>query len=56
MTRPCRKGPICKVGYEVSDAPLLHERAENARRLGRPRAAYDIAEWVWKLVNSGERG
>ena len=32
---------------------LLGERAENARRLGRPRAAYDIAESVWELAQRG---
>jgi UDP-N-acetylglucosamine:LPS N-acetylglucosamine transferase len=29
---------------------LLAQRAENARRLGRPRAAFDIAELVWAAV------
>jgi 1,2-diacylglycerol 3-beta-galactosyltransferase len=30
-----------------NDDALLHERAENARRLGRPRAALDVAELIW---------
>jgi UDP-N-acetylglucosamine:LPS N-acetylglucosamine transferase len=29
------------------DGALLAERAQNARRLGHPRAAYEIAERVW---------
>ncbi len=29
---------------------LLSQRADNARRLGRPRAAFDVAQWVWKLA------
>jgi 1,2-diacylglycerol 3-beta-galactosyltransferase len=29
---------------------LLFERAQNARRLGRPRAAFEIAKHVWKIV------
>jgi UDP-N-acetylglucosamine:LPS N-acetylglucosamine transferase len=29
---------------------LLAERARNARRLGRPRAAFEIAEHVWKIL------
>ncbi len=35
------------------DGRLLIERAENARRLGRPRAAYDIAEAAWALAQVG---
>jgi 1,2-diacylglycerol 3-beta-galactosyltransferase len=31
---------------------LLAQRAENARRLGRPRAAFDIAELVWAAIKS----
>ncbi len=34
---------------------LLRERAENARRLGRPRAAYTVAEEVWALAERGPR-
>jgi 1,2-diacylglycerol 3-beta-galactosyltransferase len=32
------------------DARLLTQRAENARRMGRPRAAFDIAELVWAVA------
>ncbi len=32
---------------------LLAQRAENARRLGRPRAAYDVAELAWAAAASG---
>jgi 1,2-diacylglycerol 3-beta-galactosyltransferase len=35
---------------------LLAERAHNAQRLGRPRAAYEIAEQVWALVERGPDG
>jgi 1,2-diacylglycerol 3-beta-galactosyltransferase len=31
------------------------EQAQNARRLGRPRAAYDIAERIWSLATSQEK-
>jgi 1,2-diacylglycerol 3-beta-galactosyltransferase len=31
------------------------QQAQNARRLGRPRAAYDIAELVWTLISSPEK-
>ncbi len=34
---------------------LLRERSENARRLGRPRAAYDIAESAWELAQRGPK-
>jgi UDP-N-acetylglucosamine:LPS N-acetylglucosamine transferase len=35
----------------------LHYRqqAQNARRLGRPRAAFDIAELSWTIATSGEK-
>jgi len=33
---------------------ILAQRAENANRLGRPRAAFDIAELVWGAVRSGD--
>jgi len=33
---------------------LLAQRAENARRIGRPRAAYDIAELVWAAAKTGD--
>jgi 1,2-diacylglycerol 3-beta-galactosyltransferase len=32
---------------------LLAERAQNARRLGRPRAAYDVAEHAWAAAGRG---
>ncbi len=32
-----------------NDGELLAERAENARRLGRPRAAFEIAQYAWRL-------
>ncbi len=32
---------------------LLTERAQSARRLGRPRAAYEIAEQVWAAAERG---
>jgi 1,2-diacylglycerol 3-beta-galactosyltransferase len=35
------------------DRALLRQRAENARRLGRPRAAYDVAELVWEAAQTG---
>ncbi len=35
------------------DGRLLSQRADNARQLGRPRAAFDIAEQVWKLTEGG---
>ena len=35
------------------DGALLAERAENARRLGRPRAAYDVAERTWSAAERG---
>jgi UDP-N-acetylglucosamine:LPS N-acetylglucosamine transferase len=35
------------------EGTLLAERARNARRLGRPRAAYEIAERVWAAEERG---
>lgn len=35
------------------DGRLLAERAQNACRLGRPRAAYDIAERAWAMASLG---
>jgi 1,2-diacylglycerol 3-beta-galactosyltransferase len=32
---------------------LLTERAQSARRLGRPRAAYEVAEQVWAAAERG---
>ncbi|RPJ29012.1 MAG: glycosyltransferase [Chloroflexi bacterium] len=34
---------------------LHYQQAENARRLGRPRAAFDIAEQIWTLASSREQ-
>jgi len=35
------------------DGALLAERARNARRLGRPRAAHDVAERAWQAAERG---
>jgi 1,2-diacylglycerol 3-beta-galactosyltransferase len=35
------------------DGTLLAERARNARRLGHPRAAYDVAEKAWAAAKRG---
>lgn len=35
------------------DGALLAERAANARRLGRPRAAYDVAAHAWAAAETG---
>ena len=35
------------------DGALLAERARNARRLGRPRAAYEVAARAWKAAEQG---
>jgi 1,2-diacylglycerol 3-beta-galactosyltransferase len=32
---------------------LLAQRAQNAKRLGRPRAAYDVAELAWAAAARG---
>jgi 1,2-diacylglycerol 3-beta-galactosyltransferase len=37
----------------ADDRRLYRERAANARRLGRPRAAYDAADLIWKLAKTG---
>jgi 1,2-diacylglycerol 3-beta-galactosyltransferase len=34
------------------DRCLYHQQAQNARRLGYPRAAYDVAELVWAAASS----
>jgi 1,2-diacylglycerol 3-beta-galactosyltransferase len=36
------------------DQHVLRERAENARRAGRPNAAYDAAEFAWALATEVE--
>jgi hypothetical protein len=37
------------------DRNHYHQQAQNARRLGRPRAAFDIAEQIWALAISQEK-
>ena len=37
------------------DRLQYQQQAENARRLGRPQAAFDIAELVWALPSSREQ-
>ena len=37
------------------DRLQYQQQAENARRLGRPRAAFDIAEQIWALAMSREK-
>ncbi len=37
----------------LNDGALLKERAANAAKLGRPRAAYDIVERAWQLAQRG---
>jgi hypothetical protein len=34
---------------------LLKKRAAQARRLGKPRAAYEAAEWIWQAAQTGTR-
>lgn len=41
-------------GSLANDCRLLAAMAENARRLGRPRAAYDVAERLWALAWTGD--
>jgi UDP-N-acetylglucosamine:LPS N-acetylglucosamine transferase len=36
-----------------NDQAVLNERAANAVKLGRPRAAYDIVEQAWSLAQRG---
>lgn len=38
----------------ADDRRLFNERAANARRLGRPNAAFAAAELIWELAQSGE--
>lgn len=38
----------------AADGKLLAERAANARALGRPQAAYDVARAVWGLAVTGD--
>jgi 1,2-diacylglycerol 3-beta-galactosyltransferase len=37
----------------LNDGQLLKERSANAAKLGRPRAAYDIADRAWTLAQRG---
>jgi len=37
----------------LNDGALLKERSANATKLGRPRAAYDIVERAWALMECG---
>jgi 1,2-diacylglycerol 3-beta-galactosyltransferase len=37
----------------ANDGAMLHTCAENAARLGRPRAAYEVADLVWEAVQHG---
>ncbi|TLN11538.1 hypothetical protein FDZ74_10500 [bacterium] len=39
--------------WTANDCKLLHERARNARRLGRPNSAFDVAELVWRSALRG---
>jgi hypothetical protein len=34
---------------------VLAERAENARRLGRPQAAHEVAAYAWAAAERGPR-
>jgi UDP-N-acetylglucosamine:LPS N-acetylglucosamine transferase len=39
----------------AKDRRHYQQQAQNARTLGRPRAAYDIAELAWDLASSHEQ-
>ncbi len=39
--------------WMVNDRALFSERAANAKRLGRPEAAYDAADLIWTLAVEG---
>jgi len=39
--------------WMAEDGRLFRERAANAERLGRPRAAYDAADLIWELAGTG---
>jgi 1,2-diacylglycerol 3-beta-galactosyltransferase len=42
--------------WQADDTRLYRERAANAQRLGRPRAAYDAADLIWELAGTeGEK-
>lgn len=37
----------------MNNGDLLRKRTENARKMGKPRSAYDIATVVWRAANRG---
>jgi len=39
--------------WMINDRVLLKERAENSRKMGKPNAAYDVAQIVWKAAQEG---
>ena len=41
-------------GSLANEGRLLAAMAENARRMGRPQAAYDVAELLWTLVSEAD--
>jgi 1,2-diacylglycerol 3-beta-galactosyltransferase len=43
------------VRWLANGRAVLAERTANARRAGRPGAAYDVVELIWKLVETGPR-
>ncbi len=43
-------------GSLANECRLLQAMADNARRLGRPRAAYDVAEYLWALTMRSKLG
>jgi hypothetical protein len=34
------------------DRRLYHQQAQNARKLGHPQAAYDVADLAWAAASS----
>ena len=43
------------VRWLAGDGTLLAERTANARRAGRPQAAYHVADLIWELAETGPR-
>jgi 1,2-diacylglycerol 3-beta-galactosyltransferase len=43
------------VRWLADDGTTLAERTANARRAGRPRAAYGVSDLVWELAGTGPR-
>lgn len=39
--------------WMMNDGAILKTRAENARKLGKPNAAYDIADLTWTAIETG---